>query len=185
MKKFFLTENEFYSSFPFENYDSSDYEQYLLQTEHEWENYIDWLDNAFDEEIEGLLPRDNKKLGTNLKTIRKSERLTQQDLANELNVTTKTISNYESGTFQIPVHVLKELSKLFKVTILSIAGASNKREEALKVFEYSCNADKFELPREVLKKDIVNELALLSPQDLSTLHMFTMSLKAKRILNEN
>lgn len=89
---------------------------------YRWNKYIDWLDNTSDEGIESFLPRNNKIIGLNIKKARKYKKMTQQNLADELKVTIKTISNYELGIYEIPVYKLRELSKLLKVTIFTMGG---------------------------------------------------------------
>lgn len=51
--------------------------------------------------------------GLLLRRIRKDENMTQQQLANKLNVSVTTISKYESNTATPPMETLEELTQTF------------------------------------------------------------------------
>lgn len=57
------------------------------------------------------------KLGENILKLRKENKLSQEDLAEKVNVTRQTISNWELGETQPTPNQLKVLSKIFKVSI--------------------------------------------------------------------
>lgn len=54
---------------------------------------------------------DQKQIGRFIKTKRIEKNLTQQELANQLNVTDKTISNWETGRRLPDISLLVDLSK--------------------------------------------------------------------------
>lgn len=56
-------------------------------------------------------------LGNNILKLRKENKLSQEHLAEKLNVTRQTISNWELGETQPTPNQLKVLSKVFKVSI--------------------------------------------------------------------
>lgn len=62
-----------------------------------------------------------------LKDLREDKDLTQEKLANMLNCSQSTYSRYEKGELNIPVDVLKKLSKFYKVTIDYILKNSNTK----------------------------------------------------------
>ena len=60
---------------------------------------------------------DAQKCGEFITELRKEKNLTQKDLANELNVSDKAISRWETGKGFPDVDSLQSLSKFFSVTI--------------------------------------------------------------------
>ncbi len=54
---------------------------------------------------------------TNLKLIRQKHNLTQKEVAKKLNVGIATYQNYESGKYEPNLQTLKNMSKLFNVSI--------------------------------------------------------------------
>lgn len=57
------------------------------------------------------------KLGENILKLRKENKLSQEDLAEKLNVTRQTISNWELGETEPTPSQLKILSKIFNVSV--------------------------------------------------------------------
>lgn len=55
--------------------------------------------------------------GTNLNYLRKINNMTQTDLANKLDITHQTISNYEHGNRYCDLDMLIRISELFDVNI--------------------------------------------------------------------
>lgn len=60
---------------------------------------------------------DFKDLGNNLKEIRKKNNLSQEDMANILNVTQACIAKYENGDIEISTSNLYKVSKKFKISL--------------------------------------------------------------------
>lgn len=58
-----------------------------------------------------------KTLGKNIRTVRKSNKMTQEDLAKVLNVSKTAIVNYESGDRRISIEYLLTISQYFKIDI--------------------------------------------------------------------
>lgn len=52
-----------------------------------------------------------------LKEIRKNKKFTQKDVAQKLNISQQTYSDYENGKSEPNIDVLKKLSKLFNISI--------------------------------------------------------------------
>lgn len=59
----------------------------------------------------------NEIIGNNIKELRKINKLTQYDLAEQLNYSNKTISRWESGDIIPDVHTLNKLSEFFGVEL--------------------------------------------------------------------
>lgn len=64
-----------------------------------------------------------------LKKLRKQNRLTQRGLADAINVSPRTYSDYESGSTRIPLETLICLAKYYDVDLNYITGISNIRKE--------------------------------------------------------
>ena len=92
---------------------------------------------------------DQKKIGLFLKELRKEKRLTQEQLAEQFNVSNRTVSRWENGTNMPDLSVLVELSDFYRVDIKEIIDGERKSEEMneetratlMKVAEYT-NEDK-------------------------------------------
>lgn len=98
-------------------------------------------------------------IGHKLKTLRKGRKYTQQELAEKMNVTRCTISNYEVGRRSPHLSELKRFAEFFGVD-LSFFGVASKDEifdlmsRAKEVFENDS------IPKEK-KDDIYKELMKL------------------------
>lgn len=60
-----------------------------------------------------------------IRNLREDKDLTQQQMAEHLNITQATYSRYESGDLDIPSAVLIKLSKFYKVSIDYLLGQTN------------------------------------------------------------
>ena len=61
---------------------------------------------------------DQMKIGAFLKELRKEKNLTQQQLAEQLNVSGRTVSRWETGTNMPDISILVDLAKFYDVSIL-------------------------------------------------------------------
>ena len=101
---------------------------------------------------------DQQKIGEKLKTLRKERQLTQEELAEKLYVSSKTVSRWENGTNLPDISTLLEIADLYGVDIREILLCERKREimnneikdVAIKVADYS-NKDK----EETAKRNII------------------------------
>ncbi|CAM4156741.1 hypothetical protein AT575_06035 [Streptococcus penaeicida] len=59
---------------------------------------------------------------TRLQELRKAKRLTQEELANKINVTKLTISNWENGKHQIKSEKAQEIADVFDVSLQYLLG---------------------------------------------------------------
>lgn len=96
---------------------------------------------------------DQKKVGQFLKTLRKEKSITQEVLAETLNVSSRTVSRWETGSNMPDISLLVELSEFYQVSIPEIIDGERKSEKmdqetkatAIKMAEYSkneCNTEK-------------------------------------------
>ncbi len=69
------------------------------------------------------------KYNERIRQIRENHSLTQQKVANLLNVGQRTYADYESGKTRIPVDSLLILAKHYDVSMDYITGASNIKKE--------------------------------------------------------
>ncbi|MDV5116165.1 helix-turn-helix transcriptional regulator [Clostridium perfringens] len=67
----------------------------------------------------------------NIKKYRKSQKLTQEDLANKLGISRSTLSYYEHGNIEPNIFVLITLSKLMNCSIDSLIGLSKKEKSKI------------------------------------------------------
>lgn len=95
---------------------------------------------------------DQKKIGLFLKELRKEKNLTQEVLAEILNVSSRTVSRWETGNNMPDISLLIELSEFYHISISEIIDGERKHEQmnqetrdtALKMAEYSKNEVKIE-----------------------------------------
>ena len=69
-----------------------------------------------------------KKIGLFLKELRKEKELTQSQLAEQLNVSDRTVSRWETGTNLPDLSVLVELADFYDVDIREIIDGERKSE---------------------------------------------------------
>ena len=106
---------------------------------------------------------DQKKVGLFLKTLRKEKNITQEVLAETLNVSNRTVSRWETGSNMPDISLLVELSEFYQVSIPEIINGERKSEKmnqetkdtAIKMAEYSKN----ELNTE--KRKIISALLMI------------------------
>lgn len=106
---------------------------------------------------------DQKKVGLFLKTLRKEKNITQEVLAETLNVSSRTVSRWETGSNMPDISLLVELSEFYQVSIPEIIDGERKSEKmnqetkdiAIKMAEYSKNEINTE------KRKIINALLMV------------------------
>jgi transcriptional regulator with XRE-family HTH domain len=77
----------------------------------------------------------NKDVGKFISKLRKSKGLTQNELADKLNISNKTVSKWETGEGLPDISVLPELAKALEVTVDELLNAELKDEARIKVEE--------------------------------------------------
>lgn len=81
---------------------------------------------------------DIQKIGELLATLRKEQKLTQEELGEKIGVTNKTVSRWENGNYMPPVEILQILSKQFNVSINELLSG-----ERLSTEQYKENAEEY------------------------------------------
>ena len=88
---------------------------------------------------------DQQRIGSFLKKLRKEKNLTQEQLAEQLNISGRTISRWETGTNMPDISLLVELANFYDVSIPEIIDGERKsetineevKETALKLSDYA------------------------------------------------
>lgn len=78
---------------------------------------------------------DQKKIGVFLKELRKKKGLTQEQLAEIVQVSNRTVSRWENGNNMPDLDILIELSDFYKVDLREILDGERKRESMNKEME--------------------------------------------------
>lgn len=81
---------------------------------------------------------DVQKIGELLATLRKEQKLTQEELGEIIGVTNKTVSRWENGNYMPPVEILLVLSKQFNVSINELLSGERLNSE-----QYKENAEEY------------------------------------------
>ena len=63
---------------------------------------------------------DQKKIGNFLKELRKEKNITQEDLAEELNVSNRTVSRWENGNNMPDISLLTQIAQMIAVGEVNI-----------------------------------------------------------------
>ena len=71
---------------------------------------------------------DQKKIGKFLKELRKKKGITQEEFAEMLNVSGRTVSRWETGTNMSDISLLVDIAEIFDVSIPEIINGERKSE---------------------------------------------------------
>ena len=112
---------------------------------------------------------DQKKIGSFLRELRKEQRITQEDLAEKLNVSSRTISRWETGSNMPDISLLIEIADFFDVSIPEIINGERKSEKmdeevkevAEKLSDYA-DAEKVNIIKEIRKLSIGGVIDLIA-----------------------
>ena len=112
---------------------------------------------------------DLQKIGTFLKTLRNEQGFTQEQLAEKLNVSRRTVSRWETGSNMPDLDLLIEMADLYQVDLREMLNGERKSEEmnkeleetVLQVAEYS-NAEKQRSTRTVRIYFILGIISLIA-----------------------
>lgn len=110
---------------------------------------------------------DQKKIGGFLKEIRKEKGITQEEFAEQLNVSGRTISRWETGTNMPDISLLIEIAEFFDVSIPEIINGERKsenmneevKEVVDKLSDYA-NAEKETIIKNIRSYSIMGTIAL-------------------------
>ncbi len=112
---------------------------------------------------------DLQKIGNFLKELRKEKNLTQEQLAETLNVSRRTVSRWETGSNMPDLDLLMEIADLYQVDLRELLNGERKNEQmneemketVLQVAEYS-NAEKQRTAKVVRVYFVLGILALIA-----------------------
>lgn len=112
---------------------------------------------------------DQVKIGNFLKKLRKEKGITQEQLAEILNVSGRTVSRWETGSNMPDISLLIEIADFFDVSIPEIINGERKSEKmdeevkevAEKLSDYA-DAEKVNIIKEIRKLSIGGVIALIA-----------------------
>ena len=112
---------------------------------------------------------DQKRIGSFLRELRKEWGITQEDLAEKLNVSSWTMSRWETGSNMPDISLLIEIADFFDVSIPEIINGERKSEKmneevkevAEKLSDYA-DAEKVNIIKEIRKLSIGGVIALIA-----------------------
>ncbi len=125
---------------------------------------------------------DQKKTGLFLKELRKEKRLTQEELAEKFNISSRTVSRWETGTNLPDLSILVELADFYETDIREIIDGErkseimnqNEKETLKKVADYAEN-EKQQILRRI---QIIDCLGLITMIAAWTLEITDLNAKA-------
>ncbi len=111
---------------------------------------------------------DQRKIGSFLKELRKEKGITQEEFAEKLNVSGRSVSRWETGTNMPDISLLIEIAEFFDVSIPEIINGERKsesmneevREVADKLSDYA-NAEKEKLIKNIRSQSIMGTTAIV------------------------
>lgn len=100
-----------------------------------------------------------EKMGCLLRELRKEKGMTQEQLAEQLGVSNRSVSRWENGINMPDISILVEISEFFEVGILELIEGERKQEEMdsndlKKIVNYS-DEQKRHILNKINKKDVV------------------------------
>ncbi len=112
---------------------------------------------------------DQKKIGNFLKTLRRERGLTQEQLAEQLNVSGRTVSRWETGRNMPDISLLVLIAELFGVSIPEIIDGERKcsqvneeTKEVAKTMSNYAGAEKALLLKRMVVINVIGLVALLA-----------------------
>lgn len=86
---------------------------------------------------------DYSVIGRRIKSFRKKKGLSQQDLANILGKSLRTIQKYESGEIEVSIGLMYDLASVFNVPITELLGINPESSAASKSSPEEVKRDRF------------------------------------------
>ncbi len=90
-----------------------------------------------------------KRIGTNIKFLRKTFELSQHELADKLNITRQQVANYEKGETTIPFNSLYKMSEIFNISLDDLISDALEQKFNLKGIEKTEGSELFLQKRNV------------------------------------
>ena len=110
---------------------------------------------------------DQKKIGEFLRTLRKEKGLTQEQLAEEFNVSGRTVSRWETGSNMPDISIISEIADFYEIDIRELIDGERKNEPVpeeetvSKIIEYA-DGENTHLSKKVMVSSIVGLICLLA-----------------------
>ena len=101
-----------------------------------------------------------EEIGKFISKLRKENNMTQHVLAEKLNVTDRTISNWETGRRLPDISILKELSVIFSVTIDEIIYGKKIEKEAIQKKLVDSAIEIYTTKQKIEKLQILTEILI-------------------------
>ncbi len=110
---------------------------------------------------------DQKKIGSLLKELRKEKGFTQEQIAEKLNVSGRTVSRWETGNNMPDISLLVEIAELYDITIPEIINGERKSEnmkeevkDVAEVMAEYAGVEKEKIISDVQKQSIIGVIAV-------------------------
>ncbi len=111
---------------------------------------------------------DQIKIGSFLKTLRKEKNLTQEQLAEQLGVSNRTVSRWETGNNMPDISLLTEIAEFYDVSIPELINGERKSEEmkeevkeVAETMSYYAKAEKEQLVKSIRNMSFIGLIALI------------------------
>lgn len=111
---------------------------------------------------------DQIRIGSFLKELRKEKGLTQEQTAEKLNVSGRTISRWETGNNMPDISLLTEIAELYEVSIPEIISGERKSEnmneevkETAEVMATYANSEKETMIKSIRNESIIGTIAIV------------------------
>lgn len=116
---------------------------------------------------------DQNKVGSFIKELRKEKNLTQEQLAEEFNVSRRTVSRWETGNNMPDLDILIEMSDFYQVDLREILDGERKsgkmneemKETVMRVAEYS-NEEKKKMAKVTLAYFVLGIISIIINQGI-------------------
>ncbi len=105
---------------------------------------------------------DQKKIGEFIAKLRKEKNLTQEELADKLNVNSKTVSRWENGNNMPDYSILNSLCEEFDINVLELLNGEKKKADNKVFEEYMKYKDKANKRKRILYLIIIFLLVIVS-----------------------
>ncbi len=124
-----------------------------------------------------------EEIGRFIAELRKEKNMTQQELADKLNVTDRAVSHWENGRRLPDISLLKELGNVFNVTIDEIIGGKKMTEDEQKELLNASMVEIYTSRRKVENLQILTELLICAGIVITiTLTSFISKTTAEKII---
>ena len=107
---------------------------------------------------------DTRKFGAYISKLRKTADMTQSSLAEQLNLSRQSISQYENGDCFPDVTILIKISEMFNITLDDLIKSGDPTQTEALLLKITSQKD--DLPGDIFVEDVVNIAPFLKPSIL-------------------